>query len=322
MLIVIALIYGLILTFEVFLVLSFQFHFKLPKVPADVHEQVSVLVCARDEEGNLARCLDSLLASDYDLSQVEILVGDDNSTDQTWSIIQSYEQHEAIRGIKIQHEQDGLIAKGNVLAQLVDEAQFDKILIIDADMEVSPSWLGTMTSLLSQNDLISGFTMVEDKGKYGLEQYFDWLLVLHSMKAMADAFGAISILGNNMGFRREAYDQVGGFKAQGATDVEDLALMRMFQKAGFGTFQYIGKAGFALTQPQLTFDELSDQRVRWMNGVFTHHWLLVLPAFFCPPLVSNRASCFSLFTSFRESDHYLRCIDQHNKIYTDVRLYP
>jgi len=280
MLIFIAVIYGLILALEVLLVLFFQFFFKSPKLPKDDLEQVSVLICARDEEGNLARCLDSLLDSDYDLTQVEILVGDDNSTDQTWSIIQSYEQHESIRGVKIQHEKNGLIAKGNVLAQLVDQAQYEKVLIIDADMEVSYAWLTKMANLLKRYDLISGFTLVDGKGKYGVLQYFDWLVVLHSMKAMADMWQPISILGNNMGFSKKAYEQVGGFRGLGPTDVEDLGLLRRFQKVKLSTFQYVGKEGFAMTQPQISFDELSDQRVRWMNGVFTHHWLLGIPAFF------------------------------------------
>jgi cellulose synthase/poly-beta-1,6-N-acetylglucosamine synthase-like glycosyltransferase len=47
---------------------------------------VSVLVPARNEEANIAACLDALLAQDYE--NYEILVIDDNSEDATWSIIQ------------------------------------------------------------------------------------------------------------------------------------------------------------------------------------------------------------------------------------------
>lgn len=277
----ILIIYAALVTFELFLILIFQFRLKQPSPSKSLPTEVSILVCARNEELNLERSLESLLVSDYALEKVEILVGNDNSTDRTQEIIERYEaRHEQIRILNISNEKDGLIAKGNVLAQLVDEAKFDKILIIDADMKVSRSWLTIMSQLLEEHDLISGLTMV-DKDYYRPQiQFFDWAIVLHSMKSMADVWQPISIFGNNMGFRREAYEAVGGFRGLGPTDVEDLGLLRRFQKKGRSTFQYLGKQGKAFTKAQHGWKEMLEQRCRWMHGVFTHHWLLGVPALF------------------------------------------
>ena len=279
--IVLWIIYGIIIGFELLLILTFQFRFKKEDASSKLEESVSVLIAARDEEQNLKRCLDSLLNSNCDFSRVEILVGDDNSEDDTWRIIQRYAQkHPQIVGVKILDQKDGLIAKGNVLAQLVDEAKHDKLLIIDADMAVSEDWLNQMSGLLDHYDLISGYTTIAARANKGAIQYFDWSVVLHSMKAMADLFKPISILGNNMGFNRRAYNDVGGWRGLGPTDVEDLGLLRHFQKEGKATFQYVGDMGRAETLPQLTFREMLTQRCRWMNGVFTHHWLVGIPALF------------------------------------------
>ena len=50
---------------------------------------VSILVAARNEEANLPRCLASLRALDYPAHLLEILVGDDASTDGTRAVAEA-----------------------------------------------------------------------------------------------------------------------------------------------------------------------------------------------------------------------------------------
>jgi lipopolysaccharide/colanic/teichoic acid biosynthesis glycosyltransferase/glycosyltransferase involved in cell wall biosynthesis len=52
--------------------------------------KVSVVVLCRNEQNHIARCLDSLLASDYDPRLVEIIVVDGMSTDGTRQIVAEY----------------------------------------------------------------------------------------------------------------------------------------------------------------------------------------------------------------------------------------
>lgn len=273
--------YGIIFLIEIILIASFLIKFKAYEAKAIADTHLSILVCARDEESNLPQLLDSLLASNYPLSEIEILVGDDHSSDGTANVIRKYSsENPIIRYVPIEHEKDGLIAKGNVLAQLVDQSKYKKVLIIDADIHVDQQWMSTMSGLLEHFELVSGYTMIDEMSDRVGDQFFDWIVVLHTMKAMSDAFQPISILGNNMGFRLSAYDQVNGFRGLGATDVEDLGLLKSFQKGGYKTFQFMGAQGVAYTKAQKGYGSLLNQRVRWMNGVFTHHWLLAIPAFF------------------------------------------
>ncbi|WP_422009363.1 glycosyltransferase [Roseivirga pacifica] len=295
--IVLLILYGALAVFELFLM--FRFQWKQKQVHPPVKDKpVSILVCARNEAHNLADCLNALIASDYDFSKVELLIGDDNSEDDTRAIAARFSsKHSFIKVYDIQHEKDGLIAKGNVLAQLVDYSTHEIVLIIDADMIVSRHWLKTMVGALSADtQMLSGYTQIlRQKALLVSLQYFDWQVVLHSMKAMADLIRPISILGNNMGFQRSAYNAVGGWRGLGPTDVEDLGLLQLFQAKGFKTSQLISTEGFAQTKPQLTLKESIEQRCRWMNGVFTHHFILALPAFFARLwlLVFAVTLCFS-----------------------------
>lgn len=280
LIIIFIVIYSILLFIELVLTLLFKLNFRHSLEPADHLPKVTVLVCARNEAANLSRCLNSIRQLNYPKELMRVLVGDDGSTDGTPEIIDQYQQHSYITGVKVVHEKEGLIAKANVLNQLIDLSDDEYQVIIDADMEVKPNWLRTMVGALQENHMISGYTQVASVGSFSHVQFFDWQIVLHTMKAMADAFRPISILGNNMGFRKSAYNLVGGFRALGPTDVEDLGLLQRFQKAGLRTSQVIDRVGCAETQPQNSFSEMITQRCRWMNGVFTHHWLLAIPAFF------------------------------------------
>lgn len=51
---------------------------------------VSVIIPCRNEEAHLQKCIDSILASDFDRSKLEIFVVDGNSTDRSREIIKEY----------------------------------------------------------------------------------------------------------------------------------------------------------------------------------------------------------------------------------------
>ncbi len=277
------LVYLLLFVIELALIIIHLWKFKsIALIPKGETPQVTVLVCARNEEHNLRDCLESLMDSDYPFEKVEILVGNDNSEDGTGNIIREFaNKYKSIKAVDIVHEKDGLIAKANVLNQLIDESKYDYQVIIDADMIVTKDWLRLMVSgLKSGNDMVSGYTQVRQSTWLANLQFMDWQSVLFAMKTMADFIRPISILGNNMAFNKTAYNKVGGFRGLGPTDVEDLGLLQRFQNGGFKTMQLVAFDGHAFTKPQLTFGELLTQRCRWMNGVFTHHFVLGIPAFF------------------------------------------
>lgn len=283
MIAVLYLIYVLLYVVELLLIILHAIKFKkVSLMPIDELPNVTVLVCARNEEHNLEECLTSLMNSGYPFDNVEILVGNDNSEDATAEIIDRFaKKYNVIKSFNIEDRKEGLIAKANVLSQLIDESRFEYQVIIDADMMVTKDWLRYMVSALANgNDMVSGYTQVQKSNWIANLQFMDWQSVLFTMKVMADVIRPISILGNNMAFKKKAYDKVGGFRGLGPTDVEDLGLLQRFEKNGLTTIQLLAPYGHAATKPQMTFDELLTQRCRWMNGVFTHHFVLGIPALF------------------------------------------
>ena len=93
---------------------------------------VSVLIPARDEESNIARCLDSALAQGS--AVLEVLVYDDHSRDRTPQLVAAYARGDRrVRLVEPTDLPEGWCGKTFACARLAAEAKGRWLLFIDAD---------------------------------------------------------------------------------------------------------------------------------------------------------------------------------------------
>ncbi|MBV8860167.1 MAG: glycosyltransferase [Acidobacteria bacterium] len=93
---------------------------------------VSVLIPARDEEANVAGCLDSALAQRQTV--LEVLVYDDHSTDRTAEIVEAYARGDRrVRLVRPAELPEGWCGKTFACARLAAEARGRWLLFLDAD---------------------------------------------------------------------------------------------------------------------------------------------------------------------------------------------
>lgn len=121
---------------------------------------ISVLIPARDEENNIAACLESLQRQDY--SSYEILVLDDSSTDSTASIVEGIAAGDPrvklLKGLPLP---DGWAGKPFACSQLALEAKGSWFLFTDADTIHAPEMLrSALTYAYSRKiAMLSGFPL-------------------------------------------------------------------------------------------------------------------------------------------------------------------
>lgn len=130
---------GTALYFCIFTIINtITFHTDKPEGPMQNQEELlSILIAARDEEKNLPNLLHSLIDQDY--KNIEIFICNDNSSDKTWEIIQSFEkQYDFIHGVQgktpLPPEWRG---KAYALHQILSLAKGKYVLTIDADVVCS-----------------------------------------------------------------------------------------------------------------------------------------------------------------------------------------
>jgi len=212
---------------------------------------VSVLVPARNEEGKIGRCLESLVKQDY--PNLEIVVIDDRSTDRTGEIIEQYaKQDSRIKFVRGKDAPDGWIGKCNALAHAVGYASGDWYLFTDADTCHRPNSVRDSVSYAVQDkcDLVS-FVPLQELGSFW-ERLI--LPVLLGSFLIGDPFHTVNdpdaerayAYGQYILCRRSSYLALGGHQSVRDEIVEDHAIARVFKEKGYKISVADGKSLYSV----------------------------------------------------------------------------
>ena len=267
----------LFLDIGLLLVLILGLNSSVPEQAVDFPD-LSILVSARNEQENLPSCLDSLLNLEYP-GNIEFLIGNDASTDQTASVIHSYsEKDNRLRYIPIEPGPTNLNGKANALSQLAGKAKGEVILFTDADMKLNPKWATHMVSQLKKKyRMTSGVTSIEGRKIFMRCQNQDWLFAQGMLRVISNVLGTATALGNNMGLYTNSYRELGGFESLEFTLTEDHELNKAFRKAGLKTGQEMHPDALGFSKPEPGISAWLNQRKRWMTGALKlPGWLIFL----------------------------------------------
>ncbi|MCA6075217.1 glycosyltransferase [Fulvivirga sedimenti] len=248
---------------------------------------VSVLLAMRDEEENVDRCLNAIRNLDYPKGKIEILVGDDDSSDKTLELLRKHEmEDDRIQVISVREELGLARGKANVLAHLINKAAGSVFLITDADVECNPAWAKTMVGNIPEKvGVINGLTGVSGN----IFQHYEWLQA-QGMLHVLQRFIPITGIGNNMLVTREAYMATGGFETIAFSVTEDFALTRRVLEEGFSLSSRLCNKARGTTLARNDIGSLLSQRKRWMQGAVRMPvfivFLLLVRALYYPAIIS------------------------------------
>jgi 1,2-diacylglycerol 3-beta-glucosyltransferase len=240
------------------------------RLPFRRDARLSILVAARDEEAAIVDCLQALAALDYPTSQLQILIGDDGSSDRTADLIRAFIADKPwMHYCLIDRTLPGMRGKQNVLALLAQEADGEYMLVTDADIRVHPQWAAGMLGAFHRPDIgvVCGTTAVWGEGWFARAQGLDWLMGVVLSRAHAVLGIPITALGNNMGVRMTAYRGAGGYEAMPFSIVEDYLLFQQLCEKGPWRFVqrlHVGVSARSLPLPDA--QAWLRQRKRWFQG--------------------------------------------------------
>ncbi len=258
----------------------------------DSFSMISVLLAVRNEEIHILRCLEALDGLDYPHGQIEILIGNDASTDRTEELVLDFiKDKPRFRCFTIAPDPKGVLkGKTNVLAQLALIAKGDCYLFTDADIAVPENWVTSLLAHFRKGDgMVVGVTRIRPDNFLARMQSIEWLYALGVMRLSALAGNPVTGMGNNMAVTADAYRATGGYEEIGFSIVEDYALFKAMRSKGFGFRQAYSPAVVAESTPMPDYIQHLNQRKRWMAGVMQAplfiRLALWLSAFFLPSLL-------------------------------------
>lgn len=243
--------------------------------PSSDLPHLSILIAARNEEHTILDCLRAIDQLDYPKNYLQILIGNDHSTDRTAEVVSAFIQEKpAYRLLTISETLPNLNGKANVLAQLAHHATGSFLFTTDADARVPPTWLRAMlrqfraTKTGQTVGVVSGCTTILGDSVWAGVQAVECVLVFRLIALAADFGIPLTGVGNNMAIRREAYEQVGGFENQPFSVVEDYTMFQAVVGQGYGFSNKLDPDTLVQMLPPPTIGAYLQQRKRWMRGVF------------------------------------------------------
>ena len=198
-----------------------------------VQPEVSIIIPARNEEANLASCLESLTSQQG--VEFEIVVVDDHSTDRTALIASSFPNVIVVEAADLP---PGWTGKNNAVVTGSRQAHGEWLLFTDADTFHLPGSLARSlieakqknASLLSYSpeQITVGFWQ-----KAMMPVIFAELASRYRPSEVSDPSSpAAAANGQYILIAREAYDAVGGHAALASSLLEDVALARAVKLSG------------------------------------------------------------------------------------------
>jgi glycosyltransferase involved in cell wall biosynthesis len=195
----------------------------LPKKPAA--PKLSIVIPAYNEEMVIARCLRSLSEQSLSRDLYEIILVDNNCTDNTVKIAETF------GNIIVVKEPTPGVGAARCTGWSI--AQGDIIVSTDADVEVPKHWLRKIASYFDGHpDVVaisSGYLF------YDRDFFVNWIVRIfeHSLVALSWflAGGVMAMTANNMAVRRSAYLQTPGLD-RNLQFGEDLNLAKKMHQFG------------------------------------------------------------------------------------------
>lgn len=247
---------------------------------------VSVVVAARNEEKRIDLCLDALIAQDYPHDRFEVIIVDDESEDGTGRVVREVMASGStpIRLMTTVPEPGSLHGKSRALAQGIDATSGEIIMMTDADCQPTPTWISAVVGYMNDGaDVVAGMTVVRGSSLFERLQMLDWLH-LQAIAAASMAFRSpVGAVGNNMAFRRSAYDAIGGYRKLPFSITEDFTLFLALCRAGFTIAYPCDRTLSVSTLACENLTEVLRQKHRWGRGGMEstpHGYSILVVAFF------------------------------------------
>ncbi|MFN8484729.1 MAG: glycosyltransferase [Anaerolineae bacterium] len=209
-----------------------QVYDSLPRLAWSVVEgpfpSLSIIVPARNESANLRRLLPTLTALEYP-GEVEIIVVDDGSTDDTGDIARSF----GARVIRLDGLPFGWLGKPHACHKGALAARGEWLLFTDADTAHAPDGpaQAVRTAMARGWD---GLSLFLDQQSFGLIDRLTLDVAYAGLFAGLQRDAGI-LNGQYILLRREVYERTGGFGSVKDEMIEDVALGAVLRREGFET---------------------------------------------------------------------------------------
>jgi cellulose synthase/poly-beta-1,6-N-acetylglucosamine synthase-like glycosyltransferase len=231
--------------------------------------KVTVLIAARNEAERIHYTIEDILAQDYPKHLTEIIIVDDHSTDRTAEIISTYADQGVIL-LQLNEAQPLNSYKKKAIAKAIGISTGELMVTTDADCRMGSKWLSSIVGFYETEQPVmisSPVSYFEETSLFERMQTLEFSYLIGIGAAFIGHNRASTCNGANFAYRKDVYNEVGGFSG-----IDDLASgddELLLQKVAVRYQDRIGflklREAIVYTHAKHTLKEFLQQRRRWAS---------------------------------------------------------
>ena len=229
----------------------------------------SIVIPFRNEAEKLPGLLHSLLKINYPKDCFEVLLINDESTDNSLKIIEAFKQKNLSLVIDVYNNKRLTAApKKDAITVAIDKAHFEWIITTDADCLVPSSWLASYHNYITKHQVafVAGPVIYKTSNSF-IDQY--QLLDMLSLQGVTiGSFGqgkGLFCNGANLAYTKTLFKSINGFDNNNTIASGDDVFMLENAKAQFPEKVGYIKSRLAIVEtfPETNWKKIIAQRTRW-----------------------------------------------------------
>ena len=238
---------------------------------------ISVVVACRNEGKNLPFLLQNLSEQDYGHDLFEIIVVDDNSSDNTLAYASSFSGIKNLRVIE-----NAGSGKKQAIRTGIKASSGDIIITTDADCRMGKRWLSAIASFCSEKNpemAICPVKMESNPGFFGYFQELEFLSLQGVTAGTATAGNPVMCNGANLAFARTTYNRNSDNLHDELLSGDDVFLLHSIRKdPGIKILWFESDKALVTTTAPQTVTAFLRQRARWISkaGAYKDTFTLLL----------------------------------------------
>lgn len=234
----------------------------------------TVIIPARNEEDQIEKCIETVLAQNYPDHLYEVIVADDYSTDNTANIIQQLQKKfsnlRLLQLEKVLPDKQLNSYKKKAIELAIEMSKGDWIVTTDADCMVTKNWLQNFNNFIEQHDSVFVAAPVKFINTGSFVSIFQCLdfMSLQGITAASVHHGFHSMCnGANLAYNKNVFYAVNGFKGiDNIASGDDMLLMhKIFVRFKKQVYFLFSQDSIVQTPPMRTWKDFINQRIRWAS---------------------------------------------------------
>lgn len=267
----------------------------------------SVIIPARNEEATISVLLQSLEKQTYPKDLFEVIVIDDHSEDKTAEIVNGFQ---GVRLIQLKEEHINSYKK-KAIETAIEAAKNEWIVCTDADCLPPANWLNIIVGFIEEKKsmfVAAPVILVNNDSILQIFQSLDFL-VLQGITAVSVYKNKLTMCnGANLAYPRTVFEKVNGFSGiDNIASGDDMLLMYKIWKQYPHSVHYLkSKSAVVVTEPQKTWKQFFNQRIRWASKAIHYEDKRFLPILLLVYLF-NLSFPVLLITGFWDYRYWIAC---------------